>query len=121
VRARRGTPTGSQRRLRAVGQAYLEFARTEPGLFDTAFTASEHRPSAGNAETSPLDHLNAALDELVEAGVLEPGRRPDMEYPVWATVHGLAALIRGPLHSLSDREKLRMETQTLAYISASLS
>src|SRR5690348_14169585 len=32
VRALR-TPTGAQRRLGAVGRAYLEFARTEPGLF----------------------------------------------------------------------------------------
>lgn len=120
VRARRGTRPGAQRRLRAIGQAYLEFARTEPGLFDTAFAATEHRRAAGNAEPSPLDHLNAALDELVAAGVLEPARRPDMEYPIWSTVHGLATLIRGPLRSLSDREKSRLETQTLGFISASL-
>src|SRR5919205_466147 len=41
VRARHGTPSGAQRRLRAVGHAYVEFAQTEPGLFDTAFAARE--------------------------------------------------------------------------------
>jgi AcrR family transcriptional regulator len=121
VRARRGTPSDAQRRLRAVGLAYLEFARSEPGLFDTAFAATEHHPPAGNAKPGPFDHLKTALDELVEAGLLEPARRPNVEYPTWATVHGLAVLLRGPLRSLSDREKMRLEAQTLAFIAASLS
>src|SRR6516225_10470040 len=57
VRARRGTPSGAQRRMRAVGQAYLEFARTEPGLFDTAFAATDHlAPGAGNDTQKPLDY-----------------------------------------------------------------
>jgi AcrR family transcriptional regulator len=121
VRARRGTPTAAQRRLGAVGQAYLDFARTEPGLFDTAFATLEHSlQSAPNDEPGPFDLLKAALDELVEAGILEPARRPTVEYPIWATVHGLAVLFRGPLRYLSDREKSRFEAQTLAFIEASL-
>ena len=122
VRARRGTPSGAQRRLRAVGQAYLEFARTEPGLFDTAFKATEdHQPTADNAKLRPLDYLKSALDELVEAGLMEPARRPNIEYPTWSTVHGLAVLLRGPLRSLSEREKMYLEARTLAFIAASLS
>jgi AcrR family transcriptional regulator len=121
VRARRGTPSGAQRRLRAVGHAYLEFAQTEPGLFDTAFAARQHHPpAASDGNPTPLDHLTAALDELVEAGLLDPARRRNVEYPIWATVHGLATLVRGPLGSLSDREKARLEEQTLAFIWASL-
>src|SRR5919202_2404948 len=121
VGARRGTPSGAQRRLRAVGQAYLEFARTEPGLFDTAFAVTEHHPRAsGNGNPTPLDHLTAALDELVEAGLLKPARRPNLEYPIWATVHGLATLIRGPLRSVSDREKAHLEEQALAFVWASV-
>lgn len=122
VRARRGTAEGALRRLGAVGHAYLDFARAEPGLFDTAFTATVHpAPSSGNDEPSPLDHLKAALDELVEAGVLDASRRAGIEYPTWATVHGLSVLFRGPLHSLPEREKTRLEEQTLAFIEASLS
>jgi AcrR family transcriptional regulator len=121
VRARRGTPAGAQRRMHAVGQAYLEFARTEPGLFDTAFATTEHPAlAAGNASPSPLDYVRSALDELVEAGILEPARRPNLEYPTWASVHGLAVLLRGPLGSLSDREKMQLEAQTLAFIGESL-
>ena len=106
----------------AVGQAYLEFARTEPGLFDTAFAASDrHLPAAGAGEPSPLDHLQSALDNLVAAGLLSPARRQGIEYPTWATVHGLAVLLRGPLSSLTDGEKTRLEAQTLAFIGASVS
>lgn len=119
VRAGRHTPTGARLRLRAVGTAYLEFARTEPGLFDTAFTATEH-PSAPDDGPLPFDHLKAVLDDLVAAGLLEPARRPDVEYPTWATVHGLAVLFRGPLRSLSDREKKRLEGQALAFIGAAI-
>jgi AcrR family transcriptional regulator len=118
VRAGAHTPTGARLRLRAVGRAYLEFARTEPGLFDTAFASPDH-PTASSAP-GPLEHLRAALDDLVRAGVLEPARRPGLEFPTWATVHGLAVLLRGPLHSLPEREKQRLETRTLAFIGASL-
>jgi AcrR family transcriptional regulator len=120
VRAGRQTPTGARLRLRAVGRAYLDFARDEPGLFDTAFTATEHPPAAANGELRPFDHLKAALDDLVAAGLLEPARRPEVEYPTWAAVHGLAVLFRGPLRSLPDREKTRIERQASAFIEASL-
>jgi AcrR family transcriptional regulator len=122
VRAGPDTPTGARLRMRAVGRAYLEFARTEPGLFDAAFTAHDHPIGEQQPdEPQPLGRLRAALDDLVEAGVLDPARRPNVEYPTWATVHGLAVLLRGPLSSLSDREKDRLETDTLAFIQASLS
>ena len=121
VRAGAHTPTGARLRMRAVGRAYLDFARTEPGLFDTAFTATDHPPSDAGGEAQPLEILQAALDDLVEAGVLEPGRRPNLEYPTWATVHGLAVLLRGPLSPLPDREKARLESEALAFVGASLS
>jgi AcrR family transcriptional regulator len=120
VRAGRHTPTGARLRLRAVGRAYLEFARAEPGLFDSAFTATEHPPAAANGEPRPFEHLQAALDDLVAAGVLDPARRAEVEYPTWATVHGLAVLFRGPLRSLPDREKTTIERQTGAFIEASI-
>jgi AcrR family transcriptional regulator len=120
ARAGAHTPTGARLRLQAVGKAYLEFARTEPGLFDAAFTAPEHPTRGARGEPTPLQCLEAALDGLVEAGLLEPARRPNIEYPIWATVHGLATLLRGPLRSLPDHDKTRLETQTLAFIGASL-
>ena len=122
VRAGPHTPTGARLRLRAVGHAYLEFARQEPGLFDTAFASTEHHPpSPATHEPRPFDHLQSALDNLVEVGLLAPARRRDIEYPTWASVHGLAVLLRGPLRSLTEREKTRLEAQLLAFIGASIS
>jgi AcrR family transcriptional regulator len=134
VRAGPHTASGARLRMRAVGRAYLDFARTEPGLFDTAFSSPAHglpAPSGGESnrveppldavQPRPLDYVSAALDNLVAAGLLSPAQRPNLEYPTWATVHGLAVLLRGPLRSLSDRQKSRLETQTLAFLEASLS
>jgi AcrR family transcriptional regulator len=94
-------------RLRAVGTGYLRFARAEPGLFRTAFTESDNLRSAasparvGKGGLTPFQLLGAALDELVEAGVLPRERRPDAEFLAWSAVHGLAMLlIEGPLRGL---------------------
>jgi AcrR family transcriptional regulator len=120
VRAGPHTRTGARLRLRAVGRAYLEFARTEPGLFETAFALTEHPGGAETDEPAPLDLLRTALDDLVGAGILESARRPDLEYPIWAGVHGLATLLRGPLRSLPERDRVRLEDQMLAFIEATV-
>jgi AcrR family transcriptional regulator len=115
------TATGARLRLRAVGQAYLEFARTEPGLFDTAFAVPDHPGVRETDGAAPLELLQAALDNLVAAGILAVDRRPDIEYPIWAGVHGLAVLLRGPLQALPEGEKTRLEDQMLAFIGAAVS
>src|SRR5260370_5042965 len=103
VRGKTGEPAAARRRLRAIGAAYLEFAREEPGLFATAFAVPQQHaygaPDGGAAqEGTPLGHLRAALDELVDAGVLHRQRRDRIEYPIWSPVHGLAVLAgQGPL------------------------
>ncbi|MFC5523233.1 TetR/AcrR family transcriptional regulator [Polaromonas jejuensis] len=91
--------------VRAVGTGYLRFARAETGLFRTAFGASddlkEPTPDparAGQSGLNPFELLSAALDKLVEAGVMPPERRPGAEFMAWSAVHGLAMLvIDGPL------------------------
>jgi AcrR family transcriptional regulator len=120
VRAGPRTPTGARLRLYAVGASYLEFARTEPGLFETAYAATDHPPSQGAEYSGPFEQLQSALDNLVEAGILEPSRRSNIEYPTWATVHGIAVLLRGPLSQLPEREKARLEAKTLAFIGAAV-
>jgi hypothetical protein len=68
----------------------------------------------------PFHHLQSALDNLVRAGVLAPERRPVLEYPVWATVHGMAMLLRGPLAAMTDAEKQALEEQTLEFIGSAV-
>ena len=121
VRAGPHTPTGARLRLRAVGRAYLEFARAEPGLFDTAFALPDHPGGPETDEAAPLHLLQAGLDNLVSVGILGSARRPNIEYPIWASVHGLAVLLRGPLRSLPERDRMRLEDQMLAFVGAAVS
>jgi AcrR family transcriptional regulator len=122
VRGAYGDAAAARRRLRAIGRAYLEFARSEPGLFVTAFSLPhQHAYGSGDdrtgPEANPLDQLRAVLDELVDAGVLDPGRRAAIEYPVWSTVHGLAVLTgQGPLRELPTATRRHLEESTGAFI-----
>jgi len=126
VRGKHGDPAAARRRLNAIGTAYLEFAREERGLFATAFALPQrHAYDAPGDRTGqdrmPLDQLRAVLDELVEAGVLHPQRRPGIEYPIWSMVHGLAVLTgQGPLRDVPDATRHHLEKLTSAFIEGGL-
>jgi AcrR family transcriptional regulator len=126
VRGKHGDPAAAQRRLRAIGVAYLEFAWQEPGLFAAAFALPQRHPydvsGDGTGQASmPLDHLRAALDEMVDAGVLDRQRRDGIEYPIWSAVHGLAVLTgQGPLRDVEDAARRRLEKLTFAFIEDAL-
>jgi AcrR family transcriptional regulator len=126
VRGKHGDPAAARRRLGAIGTAYLEFAREEPGLFATAFALPQQHaygaPDDGTGqERTPLGHLRAALDELVDAGVLHQRRRDGIEYPIWSAVHGLAVLAGpGPLRDVPAATRHHLEELTLAFIDEGL-
>jgi len=126
VRGKHGDPAAARRRLRAIGRAYLEFAREEPGLFATAFAVPRQHPydapdGGTGPDPLPLDQLRAVLDELADAGVLNRRRRPGIEYPIWSTVHGLAVLTgQGPLRDIPDATRHHLEKLTRAFIDAAL-
>ena len=101
----------ARRRFRAVGTGYVRFARAEPGLFRTAFSVPENLQDAasgsraGASGLTPFQLLLAALDDLVEVGVLPAERRPGAEFLAWSSVHGFATLlIDGPLRAISDAQ-----------------
>ena len=126
VRGPHGDASAARRRLRAVGTAYFEFARDEPGLFATAFAVPrQHGYGAVSDEPGdgrlPLDQLRTVLDELVDAGVLDRRRREGIEYPIWATVHGLAVLTgQGPLRAMPEASRRHLEELTLGFIDGAL-
>jgi AcrR family transcriptional regulator len=112
---RRGTHPAEFARasLRAVGTGYLRFAQAETGLFRTAFAAPDDSDGAadpgkaGNSGLNPFQLLGAALDRLVEAGVLPSERRAGAEYLAWSAVHGLAMLvIDGPLRGFAQMQDI---------------
>jgi AcrR family transcriptional regulator len=122
VRGRYGTPAAARRRLRAIGDAYVNFAREEPGLFATAFAlprphAYGVEEPASSPDRMPLDQLRAALDELVDAGVIQRPRRPGLEYPIWSAVHGIAVLTgQGPLRAAPEATRRHIEELVLTFI-----
>jgi AcrR family transcriptional regulator len=126
VRGKHGDPAAARRRLGAIGAAYLEFAREEPWLFATAFALPQPHayaaPDDGTGqERTPLGHLRTALDELVDAGVLQRQRRDGIEYPIWSVVHGLAVLTgQGPLRDIPGATRHHLEELTFSFIGEGL-
>jgi AcrR family transcriptional regulator len=94
-------PDAAWDRLRAAGQAYVDFALSEPGWFRTAFGVPHTVEPIGSRPRDPYRILSETLDELVAEGALPPSRRPGAEYPPWAAVHGISTLLLdGPLRDL---------------------
>jgi len=117
-----GDATAARHRLRAIGTAYLAFAREEPGLFATAFALPQQhaygiQDGGTGPDRSPLGQLRTALDELVEAGVLDRRRRDGIEFPVWSAVHGLAVLAgQGPLRDVPAAARQHLDERVFAFI-----
>lgn len=126
VTGERGRADAAFGRLAAIGAAYLEFAREEPGLFATAYSVPDEHPYAvpdgdAGADDSPLGQLRDVLDELVEAGLMDARRREGVEFPVWSTVHGLAVLTgQGPLRAAPEDDVKRLTDRVLGFIVESL-
>lgn len=105
--------TRARRHLQEVGRAYVDFALAEPGLFATAFSgwagpeAHQHPlPVEDTGLAGPFEMLEAALDDLVRVGYLDPALRPGAEVGCWAAVHGFALLhLEGPLRGLAAAER----------------
>ena len=117
---------GSARaRLRAIGTAYVRFARGNAGLFETAFgvpvnlNRSGDPQAAGPSGRTPFELLTMAIDEYVAAGIMPASRRPGAEFLAWSAVHGLAMLlIDGPLRSMPDSQKDAMTQQVVDMVDA---
>jgi AcrR family transcriptional regulator len=108
------TGSGSARadavgQLLAVGRGYVHFALAEPGLFAAAFSRPrEDIGSGGGTGASGLsagDLLQRALDGLVAAGLLADEDRAAAVTTAWAAVHGLSALMLGPLAGVAPEAR----------------
>ena len=121
-----GDAVAARLRLNAIGVTYLRFAHEEPGWFATAFAVPQQHHYGGpddgtRPDPSPLGQLRAVLDELVDAGVLDPQRRDGIEIPIWSAVHGLAVLSgQGPLRDVPEPTRHHLEELTLTFIGQAL-
>ncbi|MEV0675494.1 TetR/AcrR family transcriptional regulator [Actinosynnema sp. NPDC050436] len=93
--------------LRAVAEAYLDFAAERPALYDAMFVQRVEVPF-GTSETP--DELRAAFGEFMAAVTPVAGQRdPETLVEVfWSALHGLATLTAG--HRLRpDHHRARLE------------
>lgn len=114
-----GTALDARRRLAVAGQAYVDFALADPGVFSVTF-----RPERVDVTDEQYqvqgDAAFRQLVELVEAAQAD-GWRPDLPHDelaavVWANVHGLAVLtLHGGLAGvLGDEAARRLPALSIA-------
>ncbi|MFE5603190.1 TetR/AcrR family transcriptional regulator [Streptomyces coelicoflavus] len=112
-----GSP--ARARLRALTRGYLAFAQAETGLFRAAFATTgmadtDTEEAAGAEGRTAYRLLTETLDDLAAEGALPPEHRPDAEYFVWSTVHGMAVLrTDGPLRGLGPGEAEEAERRVM--------
>ncbi|MCR3753437.1 transcriptional regulator, TetR family [Lentzea californiensis] len=91
---RKARPSRGESRLRAAAEAYLEFARRRPALYDAMFVQQSDIP--WGTDEVPQELLDA-FGELVAA--VEPVRgERDLEALTevfWSSLHGIATLMQG--------------------------
>ena len=105
-KARKLTKASAYARFRAIGEAYIEFALSEPRLYAAAF--SDCRPSREDSP-SGWSILAEALDALVATGAMPRSRRAGAELVAWSAAHGISDLLLSPyleIHLKSDRRRM---------------
>ncbi len=86
--------TDPERRLRALGAAYLRFAREEPQAYRIMFQLdqpADAHPEYAAKELRAWEILREAVARAVESGVFR-GDPTTIAHVMWAGVHGLASL-----------------------------
>ncbi|MCW6509561.1 TetR/AcrR family transcriptional regulator [Lichenifustis flavocetrariae] len=80
--------------LARMGEAYLDFARQEPGLYSAMFSNIQtlSAPAPGTAATKALDVLRTAAQVTIEASVPGPADGRELAFRLWAYAHGVATL-----------------------------
>jgi len=88
-----GDPAGDAvARFEACGRGYIEFAIGSAALFRTAFLSTGCPPDTADHPDAALV-LATGIDGLIEAGLLDHGRRMDAALIAWTAVHGLSCLM----------------------------
>ena len=86
------TKRRSVERFEAIGRAYVQFAVSNPTLFEAAFSRNGvgiDRPD----DPSPWSALSNSIDQMVEAGVIPSARREEVPMIAWSSVHGIATIV----------------------------
>ena len=88
----RSKTTNAIQRFEALGEAYVDFARKHPRLFEAAFYHCEEKPVSEFSDLA-WELLQEAIQELLEAGLLDRKMKASAPMFAWSSVHGLAVLV----------------------------
>jgi AcrR family transcriptional regulator len=96
VGLRRVTESDAQKRLAALGRAYIDFGLANPAMFDLMFRPGElhaEDPALRQAQQEAIGTLSSAVAQLSAAGSAAQSV-PPLSLISWALVHGLVVLAR---------------------------
>ena len=104
-----GHPYGSPEAIVALGQAYVDFAASEPGVFRLIFALSQRqRPNAEKTEKG-MQIYGVLLSQLAaymgRAEIDDEVR--ERAFPLWTMVHGLAFLLIDDMTKQMDLSVVR--------------
>ncbi len=116
-------PEAAQARFAACGQAYVEFAVAQPGLFRTAFCRGNQlgvrSDQTDYTSAEPYQQLIRTVDDLVRTGLLDESDRALTELAAWSSVHGLSMLlVDGPFRGLPDPAKQQLIGDVVRFLSS---
>lgn len=79
-------------RFESLGEAYIDYARKHPRLFEIAFLHCDEKPISEFSDLA-WELLQESIKELDEVGLLD--RKIESAAPMiaWSSVHGLAVLV----------------------------
>ena len=79
-------------RLEAMGEAYIDYARKHPRLFEIAFLHCDEKPISEFSDLA-WELLQESIKELDEVGLLNKEVESAAPMIAWSSVHGLAVLV----------------------------
>jgi AcrR family transcriptional regulator len=79
-------------RFEALGEAYIEFARKHPRLFEIAFLHCEEKPISEFSDLA-WELLQESIKELDQVSLLDKKIESAAPMIAWSSVHGLAVLV----------------------------
>jgi hypothetical protein len=88
----RSKTTNAIQRFEALGEAYVDFARKHPRLFEAAFYHCDEKPISEFSDLA-WELLQEAIQELLEVGLLDRKMQASAPMFAWSSVHGLAVLV----------------------------
>lgn len=88
-------PLGSNAAVAAIGMAYLDFARSEPGLFRAMFALTRKHKGHEELMAAGRATFGVVLTQIAARLALDPDHPQvlDRGFKLWSLVHGLSFLI----------------------------